>query len=340
MPNRRYHIHVVCADNEQPLVLDSLAIFFQARAFLTYDVSSKLPQATLYGRQCIDACDYTLVIIGDSYGTAKDMGVSQMHLSYLSAKAKLKPLLILIKIHHEATDVSRQLQDFTRVVQQQAKHVYYYGMDTNIEQLLIYAYENMVSNHEVKDGWVRMSEKPEKSNLQTITAQYISPLSTSKAVQRDISLAENSISENSVTANSLNKPLKLIETFTIQYSAQAYEGGNLSDITRMMTLTWQEILHALAKIPETFSSYNLQSCINRLIASKADQEIKREMPNVHVVSRCRIAQNDLNRLQRVLVGANWIQLTTYGTRVPQEMWKLTFYAQNLFKKGQPKAPNE
>lgn len=103
------------------------------------------------------------------------MGVSQMHLSYLSAKAKLKPLLILIKIHHEATDVSRQLQDFTRVVQQQAKHVYYYGMDTNIEQLLIYAYENMVSNHEVKDGWVRMSEKPEKSNLQRITAQYISP---------------------------------------------------------------------------------------------------------------------------------------------------------------------
>lgn len=125
-------------------------------------------------------------------------------------------------------------------------------MDTNIEQLLIYAYENMVSNHEVKDGWVRMSEKPEKSNLQRITAQYISPLSASKAVQRDISLAENSISENSVTANSLNKPLKLIETFTIQYSAQAYEGGNLSDITRMMTLTWQEILHALAKIPETF----------------------------------------------------------------------------------------
>lgn len=345
MPNRRYHIHVVCADNEQPLVLDSLAIFFQARAFLTYDVSSKLPQATLYGRQCIDACDYTLIIIGDSYGTAKDMGVSQMHLSYLNAKAKLKPLLILIKIHHEDADVSRQLQDFTRIVQQQAKHVYYYDMDTNIEHLLIYAYENMVSNHEVKEGWVRISEKLEKSNLQTITAQYVSPLSTSTAVQRDSSLAEssisdNSVADNSVTANSLSKPLKLIETFTIQYSAQAYEGGNLSDITRMMTLTWQEVLHALAKMPGTFSSYSLQSCINRLVTSKADQEVKQEMPNVHAVSRCRIAQSDLNKLQHVLVAANWIQLTTYGVRVSQEMWKLTFYVKNLFEQGQPKALNK
>lgn len=334
MPNRRYHIHVVCADNDQPLVLDSLAIFFQARAFLTYDVSSKLPQAALYGRQCIDACDYTLVIIGDSYGTAKNMGVSQMHLSYLSAKAKLKPLLILIKTHHDGADISRQLQDFTRMVQQQAKHVYYYDTDTNIEQLLIYAYDDMVSNHEVKDRWVRMSEKFEKSNTQTIAAKYAAHLSISTAIEQ----ASNPV-ENSATSHSLNKPIGLTETFNIQYSAQAYEGGNLTDVTRSMILTWQEVLHALTKMPVAFSSYSLQSCINRLIASKAEQDIKREMPNVHAVSRCKIAQNDLNKLQRELVGVNWIQLTTYGTRVSQEMWKLTFYAKNLFAEGRPKSTN-
>lgn len=68
MPNRRYHIHIICADNDQLLVLDSFAIFFQARAFLTYDVSSKLSKASFYGRQCIDSCDYAVMIIGDSYG--------------------------------------------------------------------------------------------------------------------------------------------------------------------------------------------------------------------------------------------------------------------------------
>lgn len=333
MPNRRYHVHVVCADNDQPLVLDSVAMFFQARAFLTYDVSSKLRQAALYGRQCIDACDYTLLIVGDSYGTAQNMGVSQMHLSYLSAKAKLKPLLILIKIHHEDAAVSQQLRDFTRIVQRQAKYVYYYDVNTNIEQLLIRAYNDMVSDHEVQDGWVRMSEKIKAANPQTLTAQQGAPLATKTAFKRDSRSAESD-----VITHRLNQPLSLKETCTISYSAQAYEGGNLTDITRSMTLTWQEVLHALAKITATFSSYGLQSCLNRLIASKAEKDIKREMPNVHAVARCKIAQNDLNKLQRILVAANWIQLTTYGVRVSQDMWKLTFYAKRIFEESSPKEP--
>lgn len=332
MPNRRYHIHVVCADNDQLLVLDSLAIFFQARAFLTYDVSSKLPQAPLYGRQCIDACDYTILIVGDSYGTTQNTGVSQMHLSYLSAKAKLKPLLILVKIHHTDIGISRQLQDFTRIVQQQAKHVYYYDVDTNIEQLLIYAYDDMVSNHEVKDAWVRVNETLEKSDQQTISAQYASSLPIRSAKQ------DSSPAEKDVTST-LSNPIILTETVVIGYSAHAYEGGNLTDVTRSMTFTWQEVLCALLKMPATFSSYSLQSCINRLIASKAEKDIKQDMPKVHAVSRCQIAQNDINELQRVLVGANWIQLTTYGTRVTQELWKLTFYAKKLFDESQQKASN-
>ena len=334
MPNRRYHIHVVCANNDQPLVLDSLAIFFQAHAFLTYDVSSKLRQAALYGRQCIDACDYTLLIVGDSYGTAQNMGVSQMHLSYLSAKAKLKPLLILIKVHHDTGAVSQQLRDFTRIVQRQAKYVHYYDANTNIEQLLMLAYHDMVSDHEVQDGWVRVSEQLEPANPQTPTAQHGAPLPAKTAFQRDSSPAENE-----VISHRLSQPLSLKETVTINYSAQAYEGGNLTDITRSMTLTWQEVLHALAKIPATFSSYGLQSCFNRLIAAKAEKDIKQEMPNVHAVARCKIAQNDLNKLQRILVAANWIQLTTYGVRVSQDMWKLTFYAKNIFEESAPNKPN-
>lgn len=130
-------------------------------------------------------------------------------------------------------------------------------------------------------------------------------------------------------ADSVSQPIALLEGFEIQYSAQAYEGGNLTDVNRTMTLTWREILIILMKIPSTFSSYGLKNAINRSIASKAEYDIKRDMPNVHAVSRCQIFQDDLNTLQRQLVGANWIQLTTYGTRVSQELWKLTFYAKNL-----------
>lgn len=324
MPDRRYHIHIICADNDQLLVLDSLAIFFQSRAFLTYDVSSQLPKASLYGRQCIDSCDYALMLIGDSYGTVQRNGVSQMHLSYLNAKAKLKPLLILIKNHHPDASISRQLQEFIKSVTRQDNTIYYYDTETDIEPLLVQAYYNAVTNHQAIGGWLRANEEMIKFSKQTVAERFADLLSTDKTLKKNSPPADEFVSDD------VSKPIILLEAFDIQYSAQAYAGGNLTDVTRPMTLTWQEILIALMKIPATFSSYGLQNAVNRLIASKAEQDIKKEMPNVHAVSRCQISQDDLNQLQRQLVGANWIQLTTYGTRVSQELWKLTFHAKNLF----------
>ncbi|HCN17900.1 MULTISPECIES: DUF4062 domain-containing protein [Psychrobacter] len=323
MSNCRYHIHVICADNDQLLVLDSLSIFFQSRAFLTHDVSSKLPKASLYGRQCIDSCDYALMIIGDSYGTVQKTGVSQMHLSYLNAKAKLKPLLIFIKNHHQDANISRQLQEFIKSVTRQDNELYYYDTENDIEQLLVQAYYNVVSNHKVSGGWVRASEEMIKFSQQTVAERFADLLATNKANNQDSNV------DDELIADKISRPIVLMEAFDVKYSAQAYEGGNLTDVSRTMLLTWREILVVLMNIPSPFSSYGLQNAINRLIASKAERDIKKDMPNVHAVSRCQIFQDDLNNLQRQLVAASWIQLTTYGTRVSQELWKLTAYAKNL-----------
>lgn len=325
MPNRRYHIHIICADNDQLLVLDSLAIFFQARAFLTYDASSELLKASLYGRQCIDSCDYALMIVGDSYGTVQKNGVSQMHLSYLNAKAKLKPLLILVKNHHQDAIVSRQLQEFVKSVTRQEKQIYYYDTEDDIEKLLVQAYYNTVTTHVVTSGWIRATEEMIKFGEQTVSERFADLLSNNKTAKKEVSQVEE------LAVDNVSKPIVLNEAFEIQYSAQAYEGGNLTDVTRSMTLTWHDILVTLIKIPTTFTSYGLKNSINRLISLRAEQDIKKDMPNVHAVSRCQISQDDLNTMQRQLVGANWIQLTTYGTRVSQELWKLTFYAKNLIE---------
>ena len=324
VPNRRYHIHVVCADNHQLLVLDSISIFFQGRAFLTYDVSSKLPKASLYGRQCIDACDYALMVIGDSYGTAQNTGVSQMHLSYLNAKAKLKPLLILIKKHHTGANISRQLQEFTSMVTSKTDKIYYYETENDIEQLLIQAYYKMVASHQIGAGWVRVDEEAMESNKPSVSETLAANLANNRMTRQ-----ENTVAPTQSMDDNVSKPIVLTDTFEIYYKAQAYEGGNLTDVTRPMVLAWQDVLITLIKMPATFSSYGLQSGINRLIATRAEVYIKREMPNVHAVARCQISQDDLNHLQRQLIAANWIQLTTYGTRVTQELWKLTFYAKGL-----------
>ncbi|MGP9557714.1 DUF4062 domain-containing protein [Psychrobacter sp. AOP7-A1-24] len=325
MPNRRYHIHIICADNDQLLVLDSLAIFFQARAFLTYDVSSKLSKASFYGRQCIDSCDYAVMIVGDSYGTVQKNGVSQMHLSYLNAKAKLKPLLVLVKNHSQDAVISRQLQEFIKLVTKQDNQLHYYDTEEDIEPLLVQAHYNAVANNKMVGGWVRANDEESTISKKVVHEKPVDVLLRTTKVEK------NSPDDEDFISDKVSEPLELTEFFEIQYSAQAYEGGNLTDVTRSLTLSWHEILMTLTRIPSTFSSYGLQNAINRLITSKAEIDIKKEMPNVHAVSRCQISQADINNLQRKLVGANWIQLMTYGTRVSQELWKLTFYAKNLLQ---------
>ena len=325
MPNRRYHIHIICADNDQLLVLDSLAIFFQARAFLTYDVSSKLSKASFYGRQCIDSCDYAVMIVGDSYGTVQKNGVSQMHLSYLNAKAKLKPLIVLVKNHSPDAVISRQLQEFIKLVTKQDNQLHYYDTEEDIEPLLVQAHYNAVANNKMIGGWVRANDEESTTSKKVVYEKTVDILPSTTEVEKNSSDDEDFISDK------VSEPIELTEFFEIQYSAQAYEGGNLTDVTRSLTLSWHEILMTLMRIPSTFSSYGLQNAINRLITAKAEVDIKKEMPNVHAVSRCQISQADINNLQRKLVGANWIQLMTYGTRVSQELWKLTFYAKNLLQ---------
>jgi len=327
VPNRRYHIHIICADNDQLLVLDSLAIFFQSRAFLTYDVSSKLSKASFYGRQCIDSCDYAVMIVGDSYGTVQKNGVSQMHLSYLNAKAKLKPLLVLVKNHPQEAVISRQLQELIRLVTKQDNQLHYYDTEEDIEPLLVQAHYNAVANNKMTGGWVRDNNEENATSKRVVREKTADILPSTT----DIDLKQDSPDDEDFISDKVSEPIELTEFFEIQYSAQAYEGGNLTDVTRSLTLSWHEILMTLMRIPSTFSSYGLQNAINRLITSKAEVDIKKEMPNVHAVSRCQISQANINNLQRKLVGANWIQLMTYGTRVSQELWKLTFYAKNLLQ---------
>lgn len=325
MSNRRHHLHVICAANDQSLVLDSVAIFFQVRAFLTYDVSGELPQAALYGRQCIDDCDYTLLIIGDSYGATQNTGVSQMHLSYLSAKAKLKPMLIFIKSHRENAELSPQLKDFIRLVERQNIGIHYYVNNMDIDQLLSLAYEDMIARYPAL-SWIREHAVDTTVSRSSHLLSYPPNSSVPSNISHEPSELEG--------VDSLTKSLKLTDTFEFSYSAQAYEGGNLTDVSSSLSFTWQEILQALMQTSLAFTSYGLQSSINRLISAKAEQDIKKQMPNVHAVARCQISKDDLLKLQRLLVTANWIQLTAVGSRAAQELWKLTFYAKKIYQDSQ------
>lgn len=340
MSSRRYHIHVICIAHSQPLILDSLAVFFQSRAFLTYDVATTLPQSALYSRQCVDACDYAIIVIGDSYGTSPNMVVSQMHLGYLSAKSKSKPIMTLVRRQYESPEISQQLKDFTRLVERQTSHIYYYDDNTDIKQLLSSAYTNLLAGYKTSTGWIRVNDSLLSEATTIEPSDNTAGLSLSEAHSKTSESAVGSYANDSYTsADNVTRVIELSETFEVEYTAQAFEGGNLTDVVMTMTLSWQSILFTLGNMPVVFSNNGLQNNLNRLIALRAEQEVKQLMPKVHAVSRSQITKNYLDKLQRTLIAANWIQIKVSGSdlRETKELWSLTFYAKTLYENSQAAA---
>lgn len=325
MPNRTYHIHVICDLTWQQPLADELAVFFENKAFLTYDLCGSHAQAASYSRRCIDACDYVLVILIDSYGTLNNTGVSQLHLSYLNARTRKKPMLILLKSHRDTSKLDRAFSDLLRLVeQQQHPHTHYYDYDTDLAQLLGYAYDKLLENY-VGIGWIRAKNAIKTAITNAALAQTKSSAeqgmlavtaAQAKTVTRIPPVTEKSVSvgDDGVAAT---------DQIQVQYTAHAYEHGNLTEVSLMTELSWQHILHSLNATMPTFSLHGLQRCLNDLVGIGVTQRVKQTMPEVHAVSRCQVANIDVQRIQSQLLASQWIQTDSNSSRPNRVVWKIT-----------------
>lgn len=340
MPNRRYHIHLACVAHDQPVILDGLALFFENKAFLTRDLRAIAnSEAMQYSRRCIDVCDYVLVLVADSYGEKNPSGVSQLHLSYITAKTKNKPMMVLLKSDLDEETISRELSDFIKLIKNQQKsHVHYYHEETDLSQLLDYAFSELQTEH-VGLGWVR--SKPNDACERAIDKYSHSLLSTKPLPQ--LTNFESRLSDEEQHAQKLEQiderqvmiqSLHLNDVFSLHYTAHAFAEGNLSEVALAAALTWQEILNLLMHLPSHFSSQSLLKALNDLVSQQAISTVKERMPKVHAVSRCQVTQADLLWIQEELIALGWIQLINAHTKILREIWQITDYAKQLFASRQ------
>lgn len=336
MPNRRYHIHVICANDDQSSSLDALALYFERRAFLTFDLALGDVQASNYSRRRIDECDYVLLVIGDSYGKLNSTGVSQMHLSYINAKTKNKPMLILRKIrngHGTQGGLSRQLTDLIRLIEQQnSGQVLYYDDKTDLEQLLEFPYLQMLSEHPAK-GWIRTDNVIEETLLTTFNAVKKSEASAKRSSIFDAisdNLATSSTIETSGNdaggdADSLlsDIAIDLSDEIMLNFSTHAYEGGNLSEVSFLAVVTWRDIVTSLNRLQTQFTSVGIQRCVNDLVHEQALELVQDVRPNAHAVSRTQVATVEQEWVQSQLLAAGWIAVAQTGGRGNRNFYQVT-----------------
>lgn len=294
----RLHIHLICDINDASLhdAHDALTIFCEDKAHLSFDLFGVNNETANYSWRCINRCDYVLILIGESYGKLNHSGVSQLHISYLNARTKNKPMTALI---YHAESRPRQLNDLVNAINEHNTQIYNLDAQTNLHALLSSVFDDIKNAKKRKEKSTEPSlfSKPNLTRYEHTLTHHIKPAPS------------------------------LQDEVLLNCTAHAFKGGTLIEVAFIASSTWRAILSALVDTSMSFSLQGLWRVLNDLIADQAMPAVKATHPDVHAISRCQITKSDVLWIQEELQTAGWIAQSSRNL-TGKETWRATEHAKN------------
>lgn len=339
MRTHRHHIHLICDPNDSSLydLKDKLAVFFEQRAFLTQDLHTVGAESSGYSWRCINNCNFVFLLIGKSYGALTNTGVSQLHISYLNAKTKGKPLVGLILSAEQTADRSRQMNDFIAVVTAQVGQLHHINQTTDTAVLLTDIYHTLANGATSPIGFPQVSAKsviPIAKPTNNTTDNIPKPTDSfrpiaPKFLEREPKASIPKIAyEHTLTPLTNNAHPNLKDQVLLKCTAHAFKGGTLIEVGYIAATTWQAILIALIKTGMSFSIQGLWRILNDIVAPQAMPVVRLSHPDVHAISRCQATKADVMWVQEQLLSADWISRSP-NTINAKEAWRPTETAKTL-----------
>ena len=121
-------------------------------------------------------------------------------------------------------------------------------------------------------------------------------------------------------------PKALNEVLLVNYTAHAFEGGNLQEISAAYTFSWGNIVQMLQALPQPFTSNMMLTQINDALKDAAMAEALKTSPKIHAVSRCQISNIDYQWIKSQLVKKQWL-VSVKEERSIRELWQINIIVQ-------------
>lgn len=298
--NHRPHIHIICDSKDATLhpLLDAITVCFESCAYLTYDLFITGSDSASYSWQCINKCQFVFILIGKNYGELSNTGVSQLHVSYLNAKTKNRPLIAFIT---DETERPRQLTDLITLVESQAQTIHQINPTTHLKLLLekvkptITPCKNGFDNLNLQNSKTTPNLAPSSLNYESLIPKKIAPRPQDEVL--------------------------------LNCNAHAFRGGTLIEVAFLANVTWQMILASLDS-SLAFTSQGLWRMLNDLVTPQAMPAIKVNNPMVHAISRCQIAKADMLWVEEELAESGWIVPAPISTPT-KPTWRMSDSAKKI-----------
>lgn len=326
MLDRRYQVFVTTSSAEMHDYCAVVVQTLMGMGFFAWGLASRTPLSSAYARRQIEDCDYVLLILGQGYGEQSVSGISFMHLEYIYAVTKQKPIIAFIFEQRQITSSLEMQQDSNQDTQQyQADQKKY----LNFKQQLQHELDQVFSYKNLKD-----LEQSIRSNMPQITQRYPSlgwvrpqnlQILQDEIDQLKIQLAEARLSLDRHHQDPFfHVPVVSIhDIFSFDYRMRAYQEREFKELVCEKQMTWAALLHLLSlefhhALPEAAFS----KVLNTYLSQHALKDAQKQLPRAHTAAQVQINVRALQSIKLQMRRNEW--LLPVGRDDRQRMlWKIT-----------------
>lgn len=302
MIDKRYHVFICTsgADTQAERVVLSQALVSQG--FFSWGLEHRTPLTTAFARRQIDDCDYFVLLLGSCYGELSASGVSYMHLEYIYAVTKQKPILIVM---HESPD-SRPLElqelneesrakfrDFRLQLQRERDMIATYRNTRDMEMAVRHVMSQITERYPTL-GWVRPQNTQQMAEEIEQLRQKVAQLELQAGtVRTDPFLQIPKVSQN--------------EIFVFDYRVHAYHEGGFKELHPQRKMTWGNILAVLGPgFNPAAPEEQFARVMNEYLNQTAIIDVREFLPTAQSTARSQINVRALHTIKMQLKHNDWI----------------------------------
>lgn len=324
MLDKRYQVFISTSGSEMQPERIILSQTLVGMGFFSWGLEQRTPLNTAFARRQIDDCDYVVILLGSQYGEQSVSGVGYMHLEYIYAVTKQKPIIVFMhedpasrapSLHDTKPELQEKFKEFRQLLQQEADQVFCYRTLRDLEMAVRLNMPQMLERYPVS-GWVR------PQNTQALHDEIDQLKAKVAQLERDGGTRE--------VDPFLSLPkVSMHEVFSFEYRMHAYQDGNFKELKVQKRLTWAQLLAILGSTfinptPEEFFSKRMNEYLNETGLADA----RAEMPRAHAVARAQINIRALHSLKLQMRQNDWIIPSGRDDR-QRLLWQITPKAQKL-----------
>ncbi|ENX11419.1 DUF4062 domain-containing protein [Acinetobacter variabilis] len=324
MLDKRYQVFISTSGAEMQPERIILSQTLVGMGFFSWGLEQRTPLNTAFARRQIDDCDYVVILLGSQYGEQSVSGVGYMHLEYIYAVTKQKPIIVFMhedpasrdpSLHDTKPELQEKFKEFRQLLQQEADQVFCYRTLRDLEMAVRLNMPQMLERYPVS-GWVR------PQNTQALHDEIDQLKAKVAQLERDGGTRE--------VDPFLSLPkVSMHEVFSFEYRMHAYQDGNFKELKVQKRLTWAQLLAILGSTfinptPEEFFSKHMNEYLNET----GLEDARAEMPRAHAVARAQINIRALHSLKLQMRQNDWIVPSGRDDR-QRLLWQITPKAQKL-----------